>query len=89
MIKVIRAKRFKKDVKRIKKQGKSISLVEEIVNLILENKTLDAKYKDHKLKGEYNNCRECHLTGDWLLIYMKNETKLLMMRTGSHSELFE
>ena len=88
MIEVIRTKQFKKDAKRIKKQGKSISFVEEIVNLILENKILDAKYKDHKLKGEYEGCRECHLKGDWLFIYLKNEKELLMIRTGSHSELF-
>jgi len=57
--------------------------------------SLDAKlplhYKDHKLIGNFKNLRECHIEPDWLLLYFKEDTKvsLVLMRTGSHSDLFE
>ena len=51
---------------------------------------LEAKYKDHPLKGNYKDKRDCHITPDWLLIYeINNEHReLVLHRTGSHSELF-
>jgi len=51
---------------------------------------LDPKYKDHKLHGKYNNCRECHIEPDWLLIYeIKNDKLILTLtNTGTHSDLF-
>jgi len=40
------------------------------------------------LIGSYHGCRECHVSPDWLLIYQTTETELILVRTGSHSELF-
>ena len=82
--------RFKKDYKRIKKQGKDISLLDKIIPILLSGKKLPWKYKDHQLKGKFSKFRELHIQPDWLLIYTKNETELILTlsRTGSHSELF-
>lgn len=53
---------------------------------------LDPKYRNHKLIDDKNfkNCMECHIRPDWLLIYQYNENELLLllMDTGSHSDLF-
>ena len=53
---------------------------------------LDSKYRDHSLldNSHFKGCRECHIEPDWLLIYKYNndELILLMVETGSHSELF-
>ena len=51
---------------------------------------LDEKYIDHKLIGNYQGCRECHITSDWLLIYEISEDELILYltRTGTHSDLF-
>lgn len=38
--------------------------------------------------GNYRDCRECHLAGDWLLIYQRDAENLVLIRTGSHNELF-
>ena len=49
---------------------------------------LAARYRDHVLVGQYKGSRECHLEPDWLLIYESTEDKIILIRTGSHSDLF-
>ncbi len=45
---------------------------------------------DHQLHGDYEGYRECHITPDWLLIYIKDtDIKIISLsRTGTHSDLF-
>ncbi len=61
-----------------------------MVDTLASGETLDTKYKDHTLIGNYQNCRECHITPDWLLIYeiIENELILHLTRTGTHNDLF-
>ena len=81
---------FKKDFKRIVKRGYDMRLLEEVIGLLANETPLPAKYKDHALIGDYADCRECHITPDWLLIYQINDHELILYltRTGSHSDLF-
>ncbi len=90
MLKVRYSSKFKKDFKVIVKRGYDISLFEEVLNLLREEKPLPEKYSDHALKGDYIGHRECHITPDWLLIYKKENDMitLSLTRTGSHSDLF-
>ena len=90
MLKVRYSAKFKKDFKIIIKRGYNISLFEEVLTLLREEKTLPEKYNDHALKGDYSGHRECHITPDWLLIYKKENDMitLSLTRTGSHSDLF-
>lgn len=46
------------------------------------------KYRDHALIGNWQDCRECRIKPDWLLIYQLKENELVLVRTGSHSDLF-
>ena len=82
--------RFQKDLKRIQKRGYQIQLIKEVVRKLSDGETLEAKYKDHPLTGDYAGCRECHITPDWLLIYeiYEDELILYLTRTGTHSDLF-
>ena len=80
--------RFKKDYKRILKQGKDESKFEALMAKLTRTETLEDKYKDHKLSGQFKECRECHIEPDWLLIYQSTENEIILIRTGSHSELF-
>ena len=82
--------RFQKDLKRIQKRGYQIQLIKDVVRKLSDGETLEAKYKDHQLSGDYAGCRECHITPDWLLIYEIYEDELLLYltRTGTHSDLF-
>jgi len=81
---------FKKDYKRIKKRGYNINLLQEVIELLATKKELPAKYHEHSLIGNYADCKECHITPDWLLIYEINNDELILYltRTGTHSDLF-
>jgi len=81
--------RFKRDLLRILKRGKSRGAITEVISILLEGKRLPAKNRDHKLAGNYHYCRECHIEPDWLLIYRLTDTRLILIRTGSHSDLFD
>lgn len=82
--------KFNKDLKLIKKRGYNIKKLEKVVNKLLNQEILEEKYKDHKLIGDYEGCRECHIEPDWLLIYyIENDIlTLTLSRTGTHSDLF-
>lgn len=90
MLKIRYQTAFKKDYKNIVKRGYDVRLLETVIGLLAEQKSLPEKYRDHSLLGNYAGCRECHITPDWLLIYEINEKELILYltRTGSHSDLF-
>ena len=81
---------FKKDYKLMKKRGRNMKLLQEVVEILANNKALPVKYKDHILLGNFSGYRECHIQPDWLLIYKidKNELILTAFRTGTHSDLY-
>lgn len=87
MYRPLYTKQFMKDIKRAQKQGKDIEQFKLIARTLLSGELLDPIFKDHKLIGNYNVRRECHVKSDWLLIYKFND-KLIFERIGSHSELF-
>src|SRR5262249_14308923 len=81
-------KKFEKDLKRIIKRGNDIDKLKKIIDELVQKKQLDKKYLDHALKGEYSDCRECHIEPDWLLIYSIDGEEIIFIRTGTHSDLF-
>lgn len=88
---VVITNKCKKDIKKAKQQGKNLNLLFEVVDLLSEGKTLEPKYKDHKLSGKYIGKRECHIEPDFILIYeiRIKEIVLYLARVGTHSELFK
>ena len=80
---------FKKDFKRIQKQRKDLVKLKTILELLVAGESLPEKYKDHSLHGNYEGTRDCHISPDWVLIYVIVEDELRLIRTGSHAELFE
>ena len=83
--------KFKKDLKRAKKRGLDIMLLDSVVDKLIHGLALDEKYKDHGLKGRYAGFRECPIQPDWLLIYLVEEEilTLTLVDTGTHSDLFD
>ena len=81
--------KFKKDYKRIKKQGKDLSKLESALETLMRGEALPEAMRDHSLGGTYREHRECHIEPDWLLIYRIDKGRLVLTatRTGSHSEL--
>ena len=90
MYKIAASTRFKKDLRLAIKRGYNISLLDGVVTKLASGETLDERYQDHPLKGEYQGCRECHVTPDWLLIYEIENGELILhlTRTGTHSDLY-
>lgn len=90
MLDLIMTGQFKRDLKRIQKRGLELELLKNVIRLLLEEQTLDEKYRDHALTGNYRGFRECHIQPDWLLIYAIDHSELILTasRTGSHSDLF-
>ncbi len=84
---------FKKNYRKIKKQNKNVEKLKEIVVKLANKEQLDPKYKDHQLIDDktYKNCRECHITPDWLLIYKYEDENLVLVlfAMGSHSEVLK
>ena len=78
----------KRDIKKASKQGKNIDLLFEVVDKLSEGEKLDPKYKDHKLGGEYEGKRECHIEPDLLFIYDIKEKGIVLylLRVSTHSE---
>lgn len=88
-------KAFRKDWERLSRSGRfDMRLLKEAVLLLIAaDGPFGAEWKDHPLKGEWAGYRECHIGGDFLLIYRLVEEKggsggTVFTRAGTHSELF-
>jgi len=89
MLEITQSTRFKRDIKKIKKQSKALSDLQTVIKILAREAPLPEKYKGHNLSGDYVEYKECHIRPDWLLIYKLFDGELLLARTGSHSELFK
>lgn len=79
---------YKRDVKRLGRQGKDFGLLREVVDAIAQEHPPAPQLRDHALKGTWKGHRKLHLESDWLLIYRVAGDTLFLVRTGSHAELF-
>jgi mRNA interferase YafQ len=85
---IVRSTAFKKDVKRAEKRGKDMVKLKAVILLLLDDKPLEPRHRDHPLKGDWIGYRDLHIEPDWLLLYRLTETELWLARTGTHSDLF-
>ena len=84
-----RTRQFKKDVKLMLRQGRQLKPLLDIVEMLQNDIPLPPELKDHPLVGNWLGKRECHIEPDWLLIYEKTDSVLLLtlVRTGTHSSI--
>ena len=85
-IKTTRA--FERDVKKAGKRGKDLQKLWGVVDRLSRGEPLSARQRPHRLSGEWNRFCECHIEPDWLLIWDESETAVILVRTGSHADLF-
>jgi len=81
--------KFKKDLKKAIRQGRDLQKLGAVLETLSIPHPLPAAFKDHKLKGNWSDFRECHIEPDCLLIYTITDFELRPTRLGSHSELFD
>ena len=94
---VHRTSQFKSDLSSAKSHRKcDFGALILAMNNIVARKKLDAALLDHPLQGKYpktrdgkTDCRECHTSNDWLLVYrLPDDDSAIFIRTGTHAELF-
>jgi mRNA interferase YafQ len=89
-------KAFVKDWERLSRSGRyDLNRLKEVMLLLIANDmALGPEWRDHMLKGDWANYRECHIGGDFLLIYQVDDTAgktgtIVFVRTGTHADLFK
>lgn len=82
-------KRFRQDLRRAKRRSKDLSKLESILHDLQEGVPLQPRYRNHLLRqGDLKGSYELHIEPDWLLVYRRKASSLLLMRTCSHSDLW-
>ena len=88
MKRVSQTTQFSRDVRRIRKRGKDLVKLQEVVRLLAAGVALPSKHRDHQLIGSWAPSRDCHVEPDWILIYTDDPESLRLERTGTHADLF-
>lgn len=80
---------YRKDLKRIRNNPQKAQALLELLRVLENELPIPTKYKPHTLISDYAGCLECHIQGDFLLIWFDHDTgDIDLVRLGSHSELF-
>lgn len=85
---ITRKSRFKKDFKKLSSANRDITKLAVVIRTLANGQPLPPHNRDHALTGNYVGYRECHISPDWLLIYKIENDCLILVRTGTHSDLF-
>ncbi len=85
------ARPFRKDWERLSRSGRfDLKRLKECMLLLIANDApLGPAWFDHPLKGDWSDHRECHVGGDFLLIYTADDKQITFVRAGTHADLFE
>nr|WP_269203034.1 type II toxin-antitoxin system YafQ family toxin [Helicobacter pylori] len=81
-------KSFQKDFDKLLLNGFDDSVLNKVILSLRKKEPLDPQFQDHALKGKWKPFRECHIKPDILLVYLVKDDELILVRLGSHSELF-
>src|SRR4051794_8237262 len=76
-------KRFRRDYAKMKRSGRKLVKLHAVMGLLMEGKPLLTRHRDHALQGEWRHLRDCHIEGDWVLLY-----ELARGRDGSEAVIF-
>lgn len=80
---------YKKDLKRIRNNPKKAEALLKILHILEQELEIPKEYNPHPLTGDYCGCMECHVQGDFLLVWIDEDlNEIDLVRLGSHSELF-
>ena len=89
MLQLRETTRFSKDLQRMKRRGKSFERYKDIIIRLIKDKELPHYFHAHRLMGDWVDYWEGHIEPDWLLIYRRTPTALILVRTGTHADLFK
>jgi mRNA interferase YafQ len=86
-------KRFRRDYAKMKRSGRKIAKLHAVMGLLVDGKPLPPKYRDHSLQGEWQHVRDCHIEGNWVLLYQlviaaDGKETVIFHATDNHENLF-
>jgi mRNA interferase YafQ len=77
---------FKKDIKLMEKRHKNMDKIFDVMALLIWGEPLPERCREHKLSGDYEGLTDCHIEGDWVMLYRKSDDKVVFYYTGTHSD---
>ncbi|MDR0463944.1 MAG: type II toxin-antitoxin system YafQ family toxin [Treponema sp.] len=78
---------FKKDLKLLEKRGRDLEKIHNIIVSLIWEEPLPERCREHKLHGDWEGFTECHIEGDWIMIYVTDDVeKINFSFTGTHSD---
>jgi mRNA interferase YafQ len=89
MLTPVYTRQFERDVKRMRKRGKRMEKLKIIIRSLADEEPIDPIHRDHKLLGDWQGRRECHIESNWIPIYKIEESRVIFERTGTHADLFQ
>lgn len=86
-------KQFRRQYAKFKRSGKDITKLDTVMRSLVYEEPFLSKHRDHALKGEWQHLRDCHIEGDWLLLYQlgtdaEDNEIVAFHATGTHENLF-
>ena len=90
MLKPELSNQFKRDYNLLIRRGYDITKLDTVVFILLAQAPLEARHRDHPLKGKWQSYRGCHIADDWVLVYKvdSDRLKLMLTRTGTHADVY-
>jgi mRNA interferase YafQ len=80
---------FLRDLKLARRRGKDLRKIETVIDTLAGGSKLAPKHRPHRLQGEMKGLWECHVEPDWLLIWDEVDDAIILIRSGTHADLFE
>ena len=71
----------------MEKRRKNMAKIYDIIAKLIWGEPLPERCREHNLSGDYEGLTDCHIEGDWVMIYRKSEEKVVFYYTGTHSDL--
>ena len=88
MLEIKSTKKFKSDFKRMMRLGHDPELMRSVIEILVVQEDIPIEFRDHELEGEWAGVRDLHIDADWLLLYRVLGQDLILLRTGTHEDLF-
>ena len=86
-------RQFRRDYKKVKRSGRNVAKLNAVLDALIDGKILPSKYRDHALQGKMQHLRDCHIEGDWMLLYElgtddRGKETITFHATDNHENLF-
>ena len=81
--------RFLRDLKLARRRGKELAKMEAVIDALARGERLSSRHRAHRLQGEMQGLWECHVEPDWLMIWDESDREIVLIRCGTHADLFE